>query len=151
MPNLVSTHRIYEGHPDTLLYHCSDGRFTWACYDLMKSEGHNSYDILAVPGGSALLDMSSASIMDVETARSQLNFLIRSHSIQNVYFVAHTGCGYYRKRYNGQPDNVMIEKQIKDLRVSGAWFKQANPNIQLFLYLASPQEKRMLFEPVLFS
>lgn len=128
-----------EKHPTTLAFYCSDGRFTVAVNQLMTQFDSPHFDTVNLPGGPALLDSSSASLVETETARAGTSFLIKGHHIERVFLIAHDGCGYYRRRYDGQSDAFIKGRQLKDLQVAGAWLNKTHPSVKVQLYTAVPQ------------
>jgi hypothetical protein len=140
--------RFDPEHATVVTFHCSDGRFTQHIEALMHSIGIPKYDILSMPGGPALLDMSSATILEAEAARTGMSFLVRSHSIEQVYLIAHIGCGFYRKRYAGQPASVIETKQVRDLQTAAAWLRKAHPTVKTFIYFAVPNADEVRFKRI---
>ena len=126
-----------EDHPDTLALHCSDGRFTKAVHALLTNE-HPRYDIMAMPGGPALLSQSGGSLVEVEATRGGASFLIRGHKIQHVFLIAHAGCGFYKRKYPGQSPSWVQERQVQDLQVASAWIRRTHPTVAFYLYMAKP-------------
>lgn len=137
-----------EAHPHALALYCSDGRFTESVEELVRTaRGHGRFDVLAIPGGPALLVESSASIVELETMRPASSFLIRSHQIVEAVIIAHEGCGFYKKRYAGAPSERIIKRQLDDLQKASAWISQTH-GISVYAYFAKPVGERIRFEPV---
>src|SRR3954447_985255 len=86
-------------HPHALAMYCSDGRFTEAIEELLHSLGHPRLDTLTIPGGPALLDLTSSNLDGVEVMRTAASFLIKGHAIKQVVLLGHDGCGYYKARF----------------------------------------------------
>lgn len=139
-----------EAHPDTLALHCSDGRFTHAVDSLVTSLGHPTYDIMAMPGGAALLDISSASMIEVEATRAGTSFLIQGHKIKNAFLLAHAGCGFYRRRYAGLTIEKIAERQTRDIKAAAAWLGKTHPGVKLYAFLAFPDKAKghVEFSPI---
>ncbi len=127
-----------EAYADTMVLHCSDGRFTNAVQGLLTANGCPNYDIMALAGGPALLDMTNASMVEVEAMRGSTSFLVKGHGIKKVYLVAHEGCGFYKRRYGGQSNAWLRDRQVRDLQVAAAWFKKTHPKVEALLYMAIP-------------
>jgi hypothetical protein len=68
-------------HPAALALWCSDGRFTGAVEELLRSLGQPRLDTMTLPGGPALLETTSSSITGVDIAREAASFLIKAHSM----------------------------------------------------------------------
>lgn len=103
-------------HPTVLALYCSDGRFTEAVERLCASLGAPRIDTVTIPGGPGLLDIGKLALMDRAAILRALDFLIRGHSIERVFLVAHEGCGYYRARYPRRGAGEIREVQVADLR-----------------------------------
>ena len=123
-------------YPTALTFHCSDGRFTEAVEWLMRRERVQRYDIVAMPGGPALLDMAGATILEAEASRAGVTFLIQGHSIQQAFLIAHAGCGFYKKRLAGRSPEKVLERQVLDLQVAAAWMRRAHPTVQAHAFMA---------------
>lgn len=137
-----------EEHPSTLAMHCSDGRFSEGVTGLVTDAGRHRFDVLAIPGGPALITMSSANLIEIETTRSALNFLVKGHKVDRIHLIAHEGCGFYRRRYVGAPPEKILKKQIDDLQLAAVWLRRVYPSIDVRLHLASPGGVRIVFTAV---
>ena len=143
----MSGHYVSD-HPDTLAIYCSDGRFTDAIEELVRSLGHPRLDALCLPGGPALLDLGSASFSALEAMRTGASFLVRGHQTKHVVLVAHHGCGYYRARYRFETPDEIVRQQKDDLRTAGAWLAGQHPEVSIHAYFAVPHAGKVSFEPV---
>jgi hypothetical protein len=123
--------KFEQEHPDTLVIQCSDGRYTNIVSELMESNGITRYDVMAMPGGPALLDMANASIVQSEACKAGTSFLIRGHNTKRVWLLAHSVCGYYKYNLNGMPQNIIIERQTRDLKTAADWLRSVNKNIEV--------------------
>ena len=94
-------------HPDALAMYCSDGRFTEAIEELLHGLGHARLDTLTVPGGPALLDLTSSNLGAVDVMREAATFLIQGHRIKRVVLLGHEGCGYYKARFPYESSEAM--------------------------------------------
>jgi hypothetical protein len=135
-------------HPDALAMYCSDGRFTDAVEELLRSLGHPRLDTLTMPGGPALLDLGSASFSALEAVRSATSFLVRGHGIKRAVLVAHEGCGYYKDRHRFDTPEQVLQQQVTDLRTAAQWFAGAHPDVAVALYLAQPEKAKVRFHPI---
>ena len=135
-------------HPDTLAVYCSDGRFTDAVEELVRSLGHPRLDVLCLPGGPALLDLGSAGFSALETMRTGATFLIRGHGTKHVVLVAHQGCGYYRERYRFETPDEIVHKQKDDLKLAASWITGQHAVVSIHAYFAKPQGGKVAFDPV---
>lgn len=148
MSDFTTSPGFKEDHPDTLVIQCSDGRFSKPIFELLKNSGCQRYDVMAMPGGPALLDMVGASITEAEACRSGTYFLVRGHRTSTIHLIAHAGCGYYRSRFGGMSPKALAKKQIEDIQNAAAWLRRINPNLALRAYFASPQGGSIVFKDI---
>lgn len=140
---------LYEtGHPKALAIYCSDGRFTNAVEELLHHLGHARLDTLTMPGGPALLNPWTASILDADQVNRASQFLIKAHSIDHVVLLSHEGCGYYRQKLPGRPTADIRQSQVDDLRVAARAVRAARSSMRVELYHAIPHGGRVRFEPI---
>ena len=128
---LKSLKQFDEKHPDVLVIQCSDGRYTSIVSELMQSNGIARYDVMAMPGGPALLDMASASILQSEACRAGTSFLIKGHNTRRIWLLAHSECGYYRYNLNGMPQETIAERQINDLQRAANWLRSVSKGLAI--------------------
>jgi hypothetical protein len=120
-----------EAHPKSLVIQCSDGRYTNIVSELMKTHNIDRYDVLAMPGGPALLDMVSASILQSEACRSGTSFLIKGHRTNRIFLLAHAGCGYYGYSLNGMSPKSIVARQVCDLQRAASWLRGINSSLEI--------------------
>jgi len=128
-PAMPASMQFDEAHPDVLVIQCSDGRYTPIVAELMRSNGIERYDVMAMPGGPALLDMASASILQSEACKNGTSFLVKGHGINKIWLLAHAGCGYYRSNLNGMPKQSIIDRQNSDLQRAANWLRTINSSL----------------------
>ena len=133
-------------HPSALAVYCSDGRFTDAVEDLLRSLGEARLDTLTVPGGPALLDLDTASFSELEAIRSAASFLIRGHRIKRVVLLAHEGCGFYRERMRHVAQEHVAARQREDLARAAAWLRLTHAELSVDLYYARVSAARVDFD-----
>jgi hypothetical protein len=135
-------------HPSALAMYCSDGRFTEAIEELLHSLGHARLDTLTVPGGPALLDMTSSSLSALEVMRSAATFLIRGHAIKHIVLLGHEGCGYYKARFPYESADAMKRRQCADLAQAARWVRGEHEALHVTTYFATPEGTRIRFDEV---
>lgn len=135
-------------HPTSLAVYCSDGRFTESVEDLLKHLGHPRLDTLTIPGGAALLELTSASASGAETVRQSVSFLITAHHISEVVLVAHAGCGYYKSRLPYDSPASLERRQLSDLRTAAKWLTQEHGKLRVHRFFARPDAGHVRFEAV---
>lgn len=144
----LSKARYLAEHPDALAVYCSDGRFTGAVSDLSAELGFERLDTLTLPGGPALFDTASASLMVSDAIRKAASFLIEAHRIEHVTLLSHQGCGYYRSQFFHEDEETRYARQLADLRNGAAWLRASHRGVDVVAYHARPHEGHVLFERV---
>jgi hypothetical protein len=135
-------------HPDALAMYCSDGRFTEAIEELLHGLGHARLDTLTVPGGPALLDLTSSNLGAVDVMREAATFLIRGHRIKRVVLLGHEGCGYYRARFPYESPDAMRRRQLDDIRQAARWVSANHEELTVTSYFATPEDERLRFDEI---
>ncbi len=151
MEPIVSRVAFEPEHPTALAMYCSDGRFTRAVEELLHALGHDRLDVLTMPGGPALLDLTSARIGASEVVREAASFLIRGHRIERVVLLSHQGCGYYRERFALESEESMRRRQTRDLVNAARWLRLQHAGLAVSLYHAETGQEvegRVRFVPV---
>jgi hypothetical protein len=127
-------------HPAALAMWCSDGRFTQAVEELLASLGEERLDTLTLPGGPALLDVTSAAMGALDVMREAASFLIKAHATRTVVLVAHAECGYYRNRYRYEGAEAMRRRQLADIRGAARWLTTNHTGLTVRCFFASIAE-----------
>jgi hypothetical protein len=135
-------------HPVALAVYCSDGRFTGAVEELLASLGHERIDTLTMPGGPALLDLSSAMPSDRDAVGRAVRFLVHGHALTEVVLVAHEGCGYYRARHPTRSADEIRALQLADLKKAAGVLRIEHPKLEVVAYLAQVVDGHVRFAPV---
>jgi hypothetical protein len=132
--------RFDKEHPAALAMWCSDGRFTQAVEELLASLGEERLDTLTLPGGPALLDVTSAGMGALDVMREAASFLIKAHATRTVVLVAHAECGYYRNRYRYESPEAMRRRQLADIRGAARWLTTNHAGLSVRCFFASITE-----------
>jgi hypothetical protein len=148
MNDFTTSPGFKEEHPNTLVIHCSDGRYTKPVFELLRGTGCQRYDVMAMPGGPALLDMVGASITEAEACRTGISFLVKSHHTSIINLIAHADCGYYKSRFGGMGQQALLRKQIEDMQNAAAWLRRINPKLLILAYFASPKNGSVVFQDI---
>jgi hypothetical protein len=132
--------RFDKEHPAALAMWCSDGRFTHAVEELLASLGEDRLDTLTLPGGPALLDVTSAGMGALDVVREAASFLIKAHATRTAVLVAHAECGYYRNRYRYESPEAMRRRQLADIRGAARWLTTNHAGLSVRCFFASITE-----------
>jgi hypothetical protein len=135
-------------HPSALALYCSDGRFTEAVEELLRSLGHPRLDTLTVPGGPGLFNVWVAGMTDSTSIAAAARFLIDAHKIRRVILVAHEGCGYYRQQLAGRDPDVVRRQQFDDLHLAARTIEGGWSGLRVDTYYARVEEGRVRFDVV---
>ena len=147
-PPFVARTPYEAAHPSALALYCSDGRFTEAVEELLRSLGHARLDTLTMPGGPGLFDVWLAGMTDSAAVANAAKFLIEGHKIQRVIVIAHEGCGYYRRQLAGRPGPEVRQRQEDDLRVAARALSGVRGGLRVDAFYARVLEARVTFDPV---
>jgi len=145
-PPFVATVPYEASHPDAMALYCSDGRFTEAVEELLRSLGHARLDTLTMPGGPGLFNLWIAGTVDSTSAASSATFLIVAHQIKRVIVIAHEGCGYYRKHLTGRTPADIRKQQEDDLRLAARTLETSRSGLRVDAYYARVGGGRVSFE-----
>jgi hypothetical protein len=137
-----------ESHPDALAVYCSDGRFTDAVEELVHSLGFPRLDTLTIPGGPALLELTSGTMAAIETVRSAVAFLVEGHDLAHAVLIAHAGCGYYRTRFSYDSPEAVVRRQLTDLNGAERWLRSARSALRVSKFYARVEDGHVVFDAV---
>jgi hypothetical protein len=136
---MASYHATERWHGDrigALAIYCSDGRWGEAfdefCHRHLQIP---RYDRLALPGGPAWLAGYEEDAALLDAARTQLDFLVRVHELEQIVLITHYGCAWYGERL-GQPADECLPTQADDLRAAAATLREWYPGLRVETFLA---------------
>src|SRR5439155_15244657 len=70
-----------------------------------------------------------------QTAREQIDFLVRVHELERIVLITHFGCAYYGHRLRKAPKEC-VPAQAEDVRTAKAALRRWYPDIGVETYLA---------------
>jgi hypothetical protein len=146
--SFVANAQFDARHPTALAVYCSDGRFTEAIEELLRSLGHTRLDTVTLPGGPALLNLLRAGFADLDTISRSIAFLVRGHAITDATLLAHQGCGYYRARFTGKSPEEIESEQTADLVHAREALLGRHPALRVRLFYARPTGAAVRFDEV---
>src|SRR6266480_221267 len=101
-PVFASRTPFDENRVGAAAVYCSDGRYGEQMDEFLhEGLGVPHYDRVAVPGGAACLAGHSNCVYEKESLERQLKFLIETHDLNRLIFIAHQDCGFYRDVWLG--------------------------------------------------
>src|SRR5262245_51756702 len=131
-----------------LALYCSDGRWGEAfdefCHKHLQIP---RYDRLAVPGGPAWLVPFGADRALLDTARQQLDFLVRAHGLEQLVLIAHYGVAMYAERLRLAPHEC-LPRQLEDVRAAAAMLRGWYPGLHVEGYLAMRRDNCLSFHDI---
>lgn len=135
----------HQDRVKALALYCSDGRWGEAFDEFCHRCLHiPRYDRWAVPGGPAWLVPQNQDAAFFETARGQLDFLIKAHELEQVVLITHFGCAVYAERLKREPLDC-LRAQIEDVEIARATLAQWYPQLAVKSFLAMRQERALSF------
>src|SRR5262249_34170940 len=128
-----------------LALYCSDGRWGEAFDEFCHKHLHiPRYDRWAVPGGPAWLVAHDDDPTPLQAARTQLDFLVRIHEIDQIVLIAHYGCAVYCHRLGCSPEEC-LPTQLTDVRAAGQLLESWYPQVGIKAYLAMRRDNCLSF------
>ena len=141
----AAAERWHSERIGALALYCSDGRWGEAFDEFCHKHLHiPRYDRWAVPGGPAWLATSDPKGAFYQTAREQLDFLVRFHELEQVVLITHFGCAYYGHRLNKSPREC-LHAQREDVRTAMNTLQSWYPDIRVEAYLAMRHGRLLSF------
>lgn len=131
-----------------LALYCSDGRWGEAFDEFCQKHLQiPRYDRWAVPGGPAWLVPADEDAGYYQTARTQLDFLVQVHQLQEIVLITHFGCAYYANHLQLSA-NDCIPPQIEDLQRAAKTLREWYPEMRIESFLAMRSGSCLSFHEV---
>lgn len=135
--------------PQVLVVCCSDGRFHAPIVEFVDHLVSDRADLLAVPGGPAILDPWNSSFDEARLFESALAMFLEHHDLRQAWLIAHEGCAYYRMKHPGLDPRAMEDRQKRDLRRGAEVLRERAAHLESRLRYARLVDGRVRFEEVL--
>src|SRR5262245_58598842 len=110
---MAAYHAAERWHPErigALALYCSDGRWGEAfdefCHRQLQMP---RYDRFAVPGGPAWLALPPDDPA-LNSARVQLDFLVKAHELERIVLITHFACAWYGHLLNRPAEECLAEQ-----------------------------------------
>lgn len=134
--------------PQVLVVCCSDGRFHAPIVEFVDHQVSDRADMLAVPGGPAILDPWNSSFDEARVFESALRLFLEHHDLRQAWLIAHENCSYYRLKHPGLDARGLEQRQKQDLRRGSEILGERAARLETRLRYARLVEGRVKFEEV---
>jgi len=134
--------------PRALVVCCSDGRFHASIIDFVDHEISDRADLMALPGGPAVVDPWNSSFDEARVFLASLALFEAHHDLQEAWLIAHEGCSYYKLKHPASTPAELEARQIADLRRASRIFRERTSRLQVRLVFARVHAGRVEFTTV---
>jgi len=131
--------------PEALVICCSDGRWHGQIEEFVRAQVSERADLMALPGGPAILNRWTSSFEEAKTAQQALEFLCAHHTLSSAWLIAHQDCAYYAARYGPLDPAYQLRRQFEDLEKSAAVLRQIKSDLAIHLVFASRAAEKVVF------
>jgi len=131
--------------PHTLVICCSDGRWHSQVVEFVQHKVSERPDMLAVPGGAAVVDPWSSSFDESRVFDGALRLLLTHHELEAIWLIAHEACAYYRERHPLLSPEELRRRQEQDLERARAILTERHPALVVRQVYAELEAERVLF------
>jgi hypothetical protein len=119
--------------PSVLVVCCSDGRFHAPITQFVDHEVSDRADLLALPGGPAVVDPWNSSFDEARVFDASLGLFMAHHDLREAWLLAHEGCSYYRLKHPTLTAAELESRQIADLRRASRLLREKAPRLDVRL------------------
>ena len=134
--------------PKVLVVCCSDGRFHGPIVDFVDHEVSDRADLLALPGGPAVVDPWNSSFDEARVFGAALALFEAHHDLHEAWLIAHERCSYYRVRHPAATPAELAARQRADLRRAAALLRARASRLDVRLVWAAVDDSRVVFTTV---
>lgn len=134
--------------PQVLVICCSDGRFHASIVEFVDHAVSDRADMVAVPGGPAILDPWNSSFDEARVFESALRLFLEHHDLKQAWLIAHENCSYYRLKHPGLDKLGLEQRQRQDLRRGAEILRERAARLEPRLRYARLVDGRVRFEAV---
>jgi hypothetical protein len=144
----VATEPWNPKRPQVLVVCCSDGRFHAPIVEFIGREVCDRADLVALPGGPAVIDPWNSSFDEARVFDSTLHLFLAAHDLRQTCLIAHQGCAYYLQKHPGLSPEAMEARQKLDLRRAAEILREKAAHLVPSLRFARIVDGRVRFEIV---
>lgn len=134
--------------PRVLVVCCSDGRFHAPIVDFVEHEVSDRADLLALPGGPAVVDPWNSSFDESRVFHASLALFEAHHDLHEAWLIAHEGCSYYRLRHPTATPAELEARQVADLRRASQMLRERASKLDVRLVFVRVSGDRVTFTTV---
>ncbi len=134
--------------PRVLVVCCSDGRFHGPITDFVDHEVSDRADLIALPGGPAVIDPWSSSFDEARVFAASLALFEAHHALTEAWLLAHEGCSYYRLRHPAATPAELEARQVADLRRAATLLCERASKLDVRLVFVRVAAERVTFTTV---
>jgi hypothetical protein len=146
MTNTYRAERPWRAErPHTLVICCSDGRWHGQVVEFTQHKVSERPDMLAVPGGAAVVDPWSSSFDESRVFDGALRLLLVHHDLESIWLIAHEGCAYYKERHPTMKPDEWRTRQEQDLERACAILVERHPVLVVRQVYAHLDNGRVVF------
>ena len=131
--------------PEALVICCSDGRWHGQIEEFVRAQVSDRADLMAMPGGPAILNRWTNSFEEAKTAEQALEFLCKHHQLSSAWLIAHQDCAYYAARYGPLDPAYQLRRQFEDLEKAAAMLRHIKADLAIHLVFASREADKVVF------
>ena len=134
--------------PSTLVVCCSDGRWHGQIEEFVEHEVDERADLVAVPGGPAVVDPWNSSFDEARVFESAMRLFVQHHALAAVWLISHHDCAYYKLRHPELDEQARLVRQRADLLRAAHLIQEGYPRLRLRCVHANLVGDKVVFEPV---
>jgi hypothetical protein len=131
--------------PQTLVVCCSDGRWHAQMSEFVRAEVSDRADLYAVPGGPAVLDAWNSSFDEARVFQQSMRLFAEYHEISGIWLIAHEGCAWYKLKHPHLETQVILDRQLADLRRGKEILLERYTSYDIRLIFAVHDEEGVIF------
>ena len=146
--HFVSRVPFSADRPRVLVVCCSDGRFHAPIADFVEHEVSDRADLIALPGGPAVVDPWNSSFDESRVFQSSLALFEAHHDLHEAWLLAHEGCSYYRLRHPTATAAELEARQVADLRRASHMLRERASKLDVRLVFVRVEAGRVTFTTV---
>jgi hypothetical protein len=141
----IATEPWSSARPEALVICCSDGRWHEQIEEFIRSRVSDRADLMALPGGPAMLNRWTSSIEESRVAEQSLGFLCKHHELSSAWLIAHQDCAYYATKYAPLDGDYQFRRQMEDLEKGAEILRRLQPNLDIHLVYSVREGEKVVF------